>query len=270
MPVPAAITDLSTTPSVNSPAGSEQQNLVDDYLRTFAAFIRQLYDTQVAQQNVSTVDSILIAKAASDALALTGAFDYGAEFVVDSTSRVLRVDRQAADGYALILTRGGTLAGYIALSANAMKINGGSSGLTLQTSATAGAVGTDALTIDAAQNVLAVGGAMGYGAGAGGAVTQLTSKATGVTLNKPTGQITMNAASLAASTAVTFTLTDSFIGANDVINVSIKSGGTAGAYAVGVASVAAGSAVLYLRNLTAGALAEAVVLQFAITKGAVA
>ena len=41
---------------------------------------------------------------------------------------------------------------------------------------------------------------IGYAAGAGGTVTQATNKSTTVVLNKTTGQITMNAASLAAGT----------------------------------------------------------------------
>lgn len=42
MPVPSAISDLSTTPASNSPAGSETPSSTDDYLRTLAAFIKQL------------------------------------------------------------------------------------------------------------------------------------------------------------------------------------------------------------------------------------
>lgn len=44
MPVPALITDLSTTPSSNSPAGTETPTLGDDYVRTAMAFIAQLRD----------------------------------------------------------------------------------------------------------------------------------------------------------------------------------------------------------------------------------
>ena len=98
--------------------------------------------------------NLLIAKALSDGLALTGTFDYGAEFVGDGTSRILRIDRQAADGYGTIFTRGGTLSGYVSLTANGMTINGGSAGLVFATSATAGAVGTEAMRILANRNVL--------------------------------------------------------------------------------------------------------------------
>ena len=104
---------------------------------------------------------------------------------------------------------------------------------------------------------------IGYAAGAQGAVTQLTSKSTGVTLNTSAGQITMNAASLAASTNVTFTLTNSTISAKDVLILNVTNG-TSGAYNCWVSSMAAGSATITLRNISAGSLSEAVVLNFAL------
>ena len=104
---------------------------------------------------------------------------------------------------------------------------------------------------------------IGYAAGAQGAVTQATSKSTGVTLNTSAGQITMNAASLAASTNVTFTLTNSTISAKDVLLLNVTNG-TSGAYNCWVSSMAAGSATITLRNISAGSLSEAVVLNFAL------
>lgn len=44
MPVPASITELSTTASNNSPAGSESPTTTDDYLRTLSAFVATLRD----------------------------------------------------------------------------------------------------------------------------------------------------------------------------------------------------------------------------------
>ena len=104
---------------------------------------------------------------------------------------------------------------------------------------------------------------IGYAAGAQGAVTQATSKSTGVTLNTSAGQITMNAASLAATTNVTFTLTNSTLSAKDVLILNVTNG-TSAAYNCWVSSMGAGSATVTLRNISAGALAEAVVLNFAI------
>ena len=107
---------------------------------------------------------------------------------------------------------------------------------------------------------------LGYTTGAGGTVTQATSKATAVTLNKTCGQITMNAASLAANTSVAFTLTNSTIAATDTIIVNISSGGTTLSYLVGVEAVAAGSCNIIVRNISAGALAQALVLNFSVIK----
>lgn len=108
-------------------------------------------------------------------------------------------------------------------------------------------------------------GGMGYGTGSGGAVTQITSKATGVTLNTFSGAITTDAASLAAGAIVSFTLTDSRIAAGDVMILNHISGGTVGSYTLN-AQCAAGSAVINIRNNTAGALAEAIVIQFVVIK----
>jgi hypothetical protein len=124
------------------------------------------------------------------------------------------------------------------------------------------------ITEDVTVKSLTTRGKSGYADGAGGSVTQATSKSTGVTLNAPTGKITMHAASLAAATAVGFTLTNSAIGADDVVLPSIRSGATADAYSLNVDAIAAGSCRFSLRNHTAGALAEAVVLNFVVIKGA--
>lgn len=110
------------------------------------------------------------------------------------------------------------------------------------------------------------GGQLGYSTDAQGAVTQATSKSTGVTLNKSCGQITMNDAALAATTNVTFTLTNSLIGVKDVLVLNVY-GGTAGAYNVWVSGLAAGSATITVRNISAGSLSEAIVINYAIIHG---
>lgn len=110
---------------------------------------------------------------------------------------------------------------------------------------------------------------LGYGTGAGGTVTQATSKATGVTLSEYCGQITLNNAALAADTTVSFTLTNTTIDAGDVLILNHVSGGTAGAYTLN-ASCGAGSALISVRNVTAGSLNEAIVLGFVVIKGVTA
>lgn len=105
----------------------------------------------------------------------------------------------------------------------------------------------------------------GYATGAGGAVVQATSKATGVTLNKPCGQITMNAAALAASTAVSFVLTNSFIEITDVLIINFSGVATPSNYVINP-NTAAGSATITVFNRSGGSLSEALVIQFALIK----
>ena len=109
----------------------------------------------------------------------------------------------------------------------------------------------------------------GYITGEGGAVTQSTSKSTGVTLDKRCGQITMNGAALNAATTVSFTMTNSTIAATDLLVLNHVSGGTAGAYLLN-AQCGAGSASINVRNITAGNLSEAIVIGFAVIKAVAA
>jgi len=132
---------------------------------------------------------------------------------------------------------------------------------------------TDAISISTDLSVTFAGalsttGAIGYSTGAGGAATQLTSKATSVTLDKICGQITLNNAALAADTTVSFTLINSTIAATDVLILNHVSGGTAGSYTLN-AQAAAGSASINVRNVTAGSLSEAIVIAYAVIKGVI-
>ena len=123
--------------------------------------------------------------------------------------------------------------------------------------------------INEAGEVTQLTGGIGYPTGQGGTVTQLTNKATGVTLSKYTGEITLNNATLNADTTVSFTLTNTKITATDVLVLNHASGGTIGSYLL-EASCAAGSAVIYVRNITTGNLGEAIVIRFAVVRGATA
>jgi len=109
----------------------------------------------------------------------------------------------------------------------------------------------------------------GYVTGDGGAVTQATSKSTGVALSKKCGQITLNGAALAADTTVSFTLTNTTVAATDIIVLNHVSGGTAGSYLLN-AQAAAGSVSINVRNITSGSLSEAIVIGFAVVKAVIA
>tara|TARA_R100000234_G_scaffold86061_1_gene54952 strand:+ start:212 stop:577 length:366 start_codon:yes stop_codon:yes gene_type:complete len=102
----------------------------------------------------------------------------------------------------------------------------------------------------------------------GGTVTQGTNKATGVTLNTESGQITMHNASLAAGAEVAFTVTNSKISTTDVVVACHGSGGTLGAYLVSANGTFDGSFKIVVSNLSAGDLGEAIVINFVALKGA--
>ena len=146
------------------------------------------------------------------------------------------------------------------------------------TRASGDAWGTDTFLWRDAANSLITEGAfrsngatsgIGYATGAGGTVTQATSKSPGVTLSRVCGTITLNAASLAANTSVAFTWTNTAILAGDFIAIQHDSAGTLGAYSIRV-TPGSGTATVTVRNNTAGALAEAIVLRFAIIKAVTA
>lgn len=127
-----------------------------------------------------------------------------------------------------------------------------------------------AASIQASNGIFSSGAdGIGYSLGAGGTVTQATSKATGVALNKTCGTITLHNASLAAAAIVSFALTNTCIAAGDVLVLNHVSGGTGGAYNLN-AQCGAGTATINVRNNTAGALGEAIVLCFHVMKGVVA
>jgi hypothetical protein len=106
---------------------------------------------------------------------------------------------------------------------------------------------------------------IGYTAAAQGTVTQATDKSTAVTLNKPAGRITMNAASLATATNATFTLNNSFISAIYNVILTISGGqATAGSYNVFANNLGTGSVSISLRNISGGSLSEAVIINFAV------
>lgn len=101
-----------------------------------------------------------------------------------------------------------------------------------------------------------------------GTATQLTNKATPVTCNGRTGQITTSNASLAKGAAVTFTVNNNYISAaTDVVIVNLGSGATNDSYAIAVTNVdAAGSFRITLTNNGAGALTDTLVINFAVIK----
>lgn len=117
-------------------------------------------------------------------------------------------------------------------------------------------------------NILSTSGAIGYGAGTGGTVTQATSKSTAVTLNKICGQITMHNAALAANTTVRFIVNNTFVDLADEVSVWLTNPVNPSAYDVAVDGLGAGVFAIRLRNNTSTSYSDSVVLGFAVRKGA--
>lgn len=137
--------------------------------------------------------------------------------------------------------------------------------LVFSTTADGASSPTERMRIDSSGNVLVTNPAgLGYGTGAGGTVTQATSRTTGVTLNKPTGAITL--VSAAGSTSwQSFTVTNSLVAATDLVKVSQKSG--TDKYMTHVTNVASGSFQITFAT-TGGTTTEQPVFSFALIKGA--
>lgn len=139
-----------------------------------------------------------------------------------------------------------------------------STSMALTTPVIGAATGT---SLTATGTIVSTGTAgVGYATGAGGAVTQITSRTTGVTLNKTAGAITLVSAA-GSATAATFTVTNSTVAATDVIILNQKSG--TDLYDLMVTAVAAGSFNLTFRT-TGGTTTETPVLNFAVIKAVTA
>jgi len=107
---------------------------------------------------------------------------------------------------------------------------------------------------------------IGYITGAGGAVTQATSRTTGVTLNRICGAITL--VSAAGSTSwQSFTVTNSTVAATDTVIVNQKSG--TNLYMIHVTNVAAGSFKISFAT-TGGTTTEQPVFNFSVLKAVAA
>ena len=101
---------------------------------------------------------------------------------------------------------------------------------------------------------------VGFVAGAGGAVTQTSSRTTGVTLNKKCGAITLYSAA-GTSAYTSFTVTNSLVTANDVIIVNQKSG--TNIYETYISAVADGSFRITF-SAASGTATDAPVFTFAV------
>jgi hypothetical protein len=153
-----------------------------------------------------------------------------------------------------------TLAGGLGFSGSTLTAAGA---LTPTSVASSGAISGTSIT--GTTTILSSGATsgIGYATGAGGTVTQITSRVTGVTLNKACGAITLVSAA-GSATWSSFTVTDSAVAATDVIIANQKSG--TDIYMLTIHAIAAGSFVLSSAT-TGGTTTETPVIQFCVVKG---
>lgn len=188
----------------------------------------------------------------------------------------------AVDDYAIVTVgdpigrinyRGGDGAGAAVLGATFIAVaetaaaNDVRMGLRFSTGSASGGTTSEALRLTTTQAVLAVGvsGGIGYltGASIGGTVTQITSRTTGVTLNKLTGEITLFSAA-GSATPASFTVTNSTMTAVDTVDINQKSG--TNKYFMSITAKAAGS--FEVTFYTTGVATDAPVFGFTIIRSA--
>lgn len=127
------------------------------------------------------------------------------------------------------------------------------------------AAGAKQLTIDDTSGIRSNRGAFGYGTGAGSSVTQVGTKAIGVTINSPGGQITTASDTLTAATSVSFTVINSHVTNADLVIAHSQNTN----YSIRVNQASTGSFVLNIKNESAGNLSQAVVINFAVFRSSV-
>lgn len=110
-------------------------------------------------------------------------------------------------------------------------------------------------------------GGIGYSTGAGGTVTQGTSRTTGVTLNKTTGYINLFQVNGSSGKVDSFSLTNSTIAAGDIIvtNVLNSVAATRGVYHIN-AECSSGAALIEVKYIPGQQTSEAPTIYFSVIK----
>ena len=111
-------------------------------------------------------------------------------------------------------------------------------------------------------------GGIGYKTGAGGSVTQTTSKDTNVTINKICGLIIMHNQALAAGAKVSFYVFNSNVSSTDIVVVSARDG-FSGAYMAQAYLIANGAFAIRVENTSGSSHSEAAQINFTVIKSAI-
>jgi hypothetical protein len=272
-----AIEELSTVPAVNFPALTGDVTSAGGSL---AMTIPSGTITYAKMQNVSATSRILGRKTAaagvteectlSDVLDFVGSAAQG-DILYRGAATWTRLGAGTSGQFLKTLGAAANPAWADAVigvtTANGVSASLASGNLTF----TLGALTPSSVAATGAVTSSSATAGMGYATGAGGAVTQLTSKSTAPpAINKLCGQITMNNAALAAGAKVSFAVSNTSCAATDIPQVAVVSGGTANAYRANVTAVGASTFTVTVENITAGSLSEAPVIGFFINKAVTA
>lgn len=213
--------------------------------------------------SVGTVTSVVANPGFGIQIATTGNTNVNPSFTITNTG----VTRLSAGTGILLSSANGNVTISTATGAGTVTSVGvNSTSLTVSGSpvVAAGTITIELPSTIAVGNVTANStGGIGYATGAGGTVTQLSSRTTGVTIDKTTGAITLVSAAGSASYQ-TFTVTNSTVAATDVVIVNQKSG--TDKYIISVTAVTAGSFNITFAT-TGGTTTEQPVFNFAVIKG---
>ncbi len=184
-----------------------------------------------------------------------------------ATNPVLQVDSNTANQATGVKVTGAAAAAGVAVAAIS---SGTNENLTIDAKGsgtiTLNGTGTGGVTTPRSLKSTGPTAGVGYGTGAGGTVTQGTSRTTAVTCDKVVGAITLVSAA-GSTTPFSFTVNNSTVAATDVIIVNQKSG--TDKYDIDVTAIGAGSFQLTL-NTKSGTTTEQPVFNFAVIKGVAA
>lgn len=139
-----------------------------------------------------------------------------------------------------------------------------------------GTLDSEKMRIDSIGNLLLTSGtgALGYGTGSGGTVTQITSKSTAIALGKPSGRIITHNSSLSANSSTFFQMINPCVGDNDNISWSFSNAGASALvdytkYDLAITVSSGGNVYFVLRNLSGSALSDVITIDFTLNRGAI-
>ena len=212
-------------------------------------------------------------EASTSATAALNSKNQASTFATNSSNSATKSSQWADNNYNVVVEAGKYSAKHwstVAQNATVNKVDkvASTDNAIVRFDGTTGAVQNSGVVIDDNGTLLLTSGTggLGYGTGSGGIITQLTNKSTTVTLNKPTGQITMNNSALASGASIEFIFNNSII-AGGIDLCYIQNNTSSLNYNVW-ARTTVGIAIVTVKNISAASLSEALALSFSINKGA--